>query len=64
MQPNGGDINYLGNFTDLEIDATGFGPGCSSETTPRFERPRSQGEKRFDLLLHVKPIGHTELAVR
>jgi hypothetical protein len=26
---------------ELEIDATGFGPGCSSETTPRFERPRT-----------------------
>jgi len=26
---------------DLEIDATGFGPGCHSTAAPRFERPRS-----------------------
>lgn len=28
---------------DLEIDATGFGPGCHSTATPRFERPRASG---------------------
>ncbi|HWP05025.1 MAG TPA: vWA domain-containing protein [Polyangiaceae bacterium] len=34
--------------TDLEIDATGFGPGCSSETTPRFERPRTEARAEGD----------------
>ncbi|HEX5099974.1 MAG TPA: vWA domain-containing protein [Polyangiaceae bacterium] len=34
--------------TDLEIDATGFGPGCSAETTPRFERPRSEAREESD----------------
>lgn len=30
--------------TELEIDATGFGPGCRVDTTPRFEHP-ADGEK-------------------
>jgi hypothetical protein len=29
--------------TDVELDAAGFGPGCRSTATPRFERPRSAG---------------------
>lgn len=31
--------------TDLEIDATGFGPGCSSDVTPRFERMRTDARE-------------------
>jgi hypothetical protein len=29
---------------EYEFDATGFGPGCNAETTPRFERPRKKSE--------------------
>jgi hypothetical protein len=36
--------NEHSGSTEYEFDATGFGPGCRAETTPRFEQPKEPGE--------------------
>jgi hypothetical protein len=48
--------------TEAEIDATGFGPGCHSETTPRFEHP-AEPEKHHEARVNQGPATDADAVV-
>jgi hypothetical protein len=49
------DGNEHAGNTEIEIDATGFAPGCHSETTPRFEHPGDADKHHVDARVNQSP---------